>query len=162
MVNKISSIEESILYPPLIRFLSEKGYQAIQNLPHGKFSPFEVDILGLKEKPIELFMVEAKLCHLNKALRQGIARLPYADYVSLAFPQPYAENVYGRMRYVLEDKGIGLIGVGGSAKEMIAPRRSIKQISTLKISILKELYEGQLNSHQTIGHSNMRTYMSAI
>ena len=147
MASKVSSAKESLLYPHISRLLTERGYFTVQNLPHGKFSPFEVDILGIKGGPVELFMVEAKLCHVNKAIRQGTARLPYADYVSLAFPQHYAENVYGRLRYVLEAKGIGLIAVGDSAKEMIAPKRSARLKPALKTSILKELYGESLENY---------------
>lgn len=132
-------MDESSLYPIVSRLLSWKGYQTFQSFPHGRYSPFEIDILGFKEESKELFMVEVKLRHVNKAFRQGVARLPYADYVSLAFPQPYADYVYGKFRYALQSKGFGLISINGSAEEVIPPRRSVHQRAFLKDCILKDL-----------------------
>jgi len=88
------AMEEFELYPKVSRLLSDRGYSTYQSFPHGRYSPFEVDILGFKREVEEIFMVEVKLCHINKAVRQGMNRLPYADYVSLAFPQFYADYVY--------------------------------------------------------------------
>lgn len=138
--NTVSSdIAESALYPHVSKLLSEMGYLTFQSFQHGRYSPFEIDVLGFKEETCELFMVEAKLCHINKAMRQGMARLPYADYVSLAFPQPYAEYVFGKFRYAFEGKGFGLIAVNGTAEELISPRKSVIQKAVFKECILRDL-----------------------
>jgi hypothetical protein len=139
VINEPPQTDESALYPMVSRLLSWKGYQTFESFPHGRYSPFEIDILGFKKESSELFMVEVKLRHVNKAFRQGVARLPYADYVSLAFPQTYAEYVYGKFRHELQNKGFGLISINGSAEEMIPPRRSIHLKSLLKDCILKDL-----------------------
>ena len=112
----------------------------MQSFPHGRYSPFEVDILGFKRASCELYMVEVKLCHINKALRQGIARLPYADYVSLAFPEAYAQYVNKKFKQELRDQGFGLIAIDGGAKELITPRRSLRQNSLYKEYILRGVY----------------------
>lgn len=134
-------IEEASLYPHVSRLLSAKGYFTFQKFPHGKYSPFEVDVLGFKRDIGELYMVEVKLCHINKALRQGSMRLPYADYVSLGFPQAYAEWVYSKFRYSFEEKGFGLIAIDGCAKELIYPRKSVHQKEIYKEYILRDIYK---------------------
>jgi hypothetical protein len=122
-------------------FLSNRGYSTYQSFPHGRYSPFEVDILGFKANVDELFMVEVKLCHINKALRQGMNRLPYSDYVSLAFPQAYANYVYNKFRLSLESKGFGLIAIDGTAKEIIPPKRSTYLNAVFKRSLLIEVHK---------------------
>jgi hypothetical protein len=134
-------IEEASLYPHVSRLLSDKGYFTFQKFPHGKYSPFEVDVLGFKKEINELYMVEVKLCHINKALRQGSMRLPYADYVSLGFPQAYAEWVYSKFRPAFEQKGFGLIAINGCAKELIFPRKSVRQKQIYKEFILRDIYK---------------------
>jgi hypothetical protein len=136
----LRGIEEASLYPHVSRLLSAKGYSTFQQFPHGKYSPFEVDVLGFKRDICELYMVEVKLCHINKALRQGATRLPYADYVSLAFPQAYAEWVYSKFRFAFEEKGFGLIAIDGCAKELIFPRKSVHQREIYKEYILRDIY----------------------
>jgi hypothetical protein len=86
-------------------------------------------------------MVEVKLCHINKAVRQGMNRLPYSDYVSLAFPPAYADYVYNKFRFSLESKGFGLIAIDGTAKEIIPPKRSIQLKAVYKKSLLREVYK---------------------
>lgn len=112
----------------------------MQSFPHGRYSPFEVDILGYKRDSGELYMVEVKLCHINKALRQGIARLPYSDFVSLAFPEAYAHYVHKKFRSELQDKGFGLISIDGTAKELILPRKSPRLQTLYKETILRDVY----------------------
>jgi len=135
------AMEEFELYPKVCTLLSEKGYSTYQSFPHGRYSPFEVDILGFKREVEEIFMVEVKLCHINKAVRQGMNRLPYSDYVSLAFPQAYADYVYNKFRLSLESKGFGLIAIDGTAKEMIPPKRSTHLKAVFKKSLLREVYK---------------------
>jgi hypothetical protein len=134
-------MEEFELYPKVCQLLSDKGYYTYQSFPHSRYSPFEVDVLGFKADLEELFMVEVKLCHINKALRQGLNRLPYSDYVSLAFPQAYADYVYNKFRLSLESKGFGLITIDGTAKEIIAPKRSTALKAVYKKSFLREVYK---------------------
>jgi len=134
-------MEEFELYPKVCRLLSDRGYSTYQSFPHGRYSPFEVDILGFKRDVEEIFMVEVKLCHINKAVRQGMNRLPYSDYVSLAFPQAYADYVYNKFRFSLESKGFGLIAIDGTAKEMIPPKRSTRLKAVFKKSLLREVYK---------------------
>jgi len=135
------AMEEFELYPKVCRLLSDRGYSTYQSFPHGRYSPFEVDILGFKRDVEEIFMVEVKLCHINKAVRQGMNRLPYSDYVSLAFPQAYADYVYNKFRFSLESKGFGLIAIDGTAKEMIPPKRSTRLKAVFKKSLLREVYK---------------------
>jgi hypothetical protein len=86
-------------------------------------------------------MVEVKLCHINKSVRQGLNRLPYSDYVSLAFPQAYADYVYKKFRLSLESKGFGLIAIDGTAKEIIPPKRSTTLKAVFKNSLLRDVYK---------------------
>ena len=133
-------LEESVLYPRVCQLLSRKGYTTMQCFPHGRYSPFEVDILGYKRDSGELYMVEVKLCHINKALKQGMARLPYSDFVSLAFPDAYAQYVSTKFRRDLQEKGFGLISIDGTAKELIAPRKSTRLKSLYKECIMRDVY----------------------
>jgi len=133
-------LEESVLYPRVCQLLSRKGYTTMQSFPHGRYSPFEVDILGYKRDSGELYMVEVKLCHINKALRQGMARLPYSDFVSLAFPEAYAQYVSSKFRRELQEKGFGLISIDGTAKELISPRKSTRLKSLYKECIMRDVY----------------------
>jgi len=135
------AMEEFELYPKVCRLLSDRGYSTYQSFPHSRYSPFEVDVLGFKADSEELFMVEVKLCHINKALRQGLNRLPYSDYVSLAFPQAYADYVYNKFRLSLESKGFGLITIDGTAKEIIPPKRSTSLKAIFKRSLLRDVYK---------------------
>ena len=134
-------INEEALYPHVSRLLSARGYSTFLKFPHGRYSPFEIDVLGFKRDLCELYMVEVKLCHINKALRQGSVRLPYADYVSLAFPQAYAEWVYSKFRSAFEDKGFGLMAIDGCAKDLILPKRSIHKKEIYKEYILRDIYK---------------------
>jgi len=135
------AMEEFELYPKVCRLLSDRGYSTYQSFPHGRYSPFEVDVLGFKADSEELFMVEVKLCHINKALRQGMNRLPYSDYVSLAFPQAYADYVYNKFRLSLKSKGFGLIAIDGTAKEIIPPKRSTSLKAVFKRILLRDVYK---------------------
>ncbi len=69
-----------------------------------------------------------------------MARLPYSDFVSLAFPEAYAQYVSTKFRSELKEKGFGLISIDGTAKELIPPKKSTRLKSLYKECILRDVY----------------------
>ncbi len=112
------------LYPPISRFLRNRGWRVRTEVSPTPRSLRRFDVVGVKLRSKDVLVVEAKLKDYRRALDQASNRLFVADLVYVAFPAPYAGGVMGNHLDELGEVGIGLLGVDGRVRELLPAARS--------------------------------------
>lgn len=147
-------IKEQGLYPLVVKFLQQNGYDVLVGVYPIFASRIEVDVLGYNIEKNEIVSVEVKTGYFKRALSQASLRLWFSDYVYLAFPVKYAYHIHRRKRRLLEELGLGLLAIDGSAKELLAARKSPKTLPWLKAEVFRKVepYIRRQKKHSLAGN----------
>lgn len=71
---------------------------------------------------------EAKLTDYNKAFYQALINKEYVDYSYMIFPMDIAYKIIDKYHDILQDNGIGLIGVSNTKQKTLLKAKRIKEI----------------------------------
>lgn len=71
---------------------------------------------------------EAKLTDYNKAFYQALINKEYVDYSYMIFPMDIAYKIIDKYHDILQDNGIGLIGVSNSKQKTLLKAKRTKEI----------------------------------
>ncbi len=112
------------MYYRIGRFLRNRGWHVQYEVSPRPGSPRRFDVVGVKPRKHQVVVVEAKLGHYRRTFEQAADRHFVADFVYISFPLVYARTVLRDHARELHSTGIGLIGVDGKARELLAPRHS--------------------------------------
>jgi len=135
---------ERDLYPPISRFLQNRGYYVRCEVPPCLGSQRRIDVVGSKPRKGIVAAVEAKIGNYNRVLEQACLRMFVADFVYVSFHSSYAKKIYFEKGSELQRNGIGLISVGERTRELISPIQS-KYVNPIRrsnlIAVMKNLEE---------------------
>jgi hypothetical protein len=129
MTKPQNSTLEIDLYPLLIEYFQNKGYQIQLEVPihHNR-----IDMLVFNDD--QTIAIELKLKNWKRALRQASYYQLGVDYSYIAMPFYQAVEVHKRSR-ALEDEGVGLFGVlldRSEVRELLKPKKSQKKIDYME------------------------------
>lgn len=71
---------------------------------------------------------EAKLTDYNKAFYQALINKEYVDYSYMIFPMDIAYKIIDKYHDILQNNGIGLIGVSNTKQKTLLKAKRIKEI----------------------------------
>ena len=111
MVTVFEMNYEKDLYPPIVKFLNEKGYECHYEV---KLLTRSIDLIALKRRKI--IAIELKVRNWQKALQQAITCRLCAQETYLAIAAKYSHRVD---KELLHEYGIGLITSNGKDMEIL-------------------------------------------
>lgn len=99
-----------------------------------------MDLYALSRPSGRTFAYELKLRDWKSGLRQASTYRLAADFVYLAIPKAIVSRAE-RMTDVFHELGVGLIGIDGSCKVILKPKRSRQVVQSCRESALDHLRE---------------------
>ena len=135
---------EEQLYQGIVSFIEKEGYASYVQIPifSGK-----IDFVGVKNS--ECMVIESKINHWKKALKQALKYGHGAERVFVALPSPTSKYVMENYKQTFEGYGVGIIDV--SADTSIILDCMTKQPSTaFKRMILDEVEYRKIKSQNRV------------
>lgn len=135
---------EEQMYQGILSFIARQGYTSFVQVP---LFAGKIDFVGVKD--YECLVIESKIAHWKKALKQALKYGHGAERVFVALPSPTSKYVAKTYKDTFEGYGVGIIDVSVDANVILdcavkTPSMPFKQL------ILNEIEQRKLRSQNRV------------